>query len=104
MLTISSGTPPRAARPSTASPGAGLPTAGAARRFHSPPDPVAWPGCLSLAHVQSHTGELVPTNRKVTGSCFVFQRGDVLFARLGAYLNKVHAAESDGGCSPEFHV
>src|SRR5260364_105286 len=62
------------------------------------------PGCLSLAHVQSHTGELVPTNRKVTGSCFVFQRGDVLFARWGAYLNKVHAAESDGGSSPEFHV
>ncbi len=62
------------------------------------------PGCLSLANVQSHTGELVLTNKKVTGICFVFQRSDVLFARLGPYLNKVHAAESAGYCSPEFYV
>lgn len=62
------------------------------------------PNYLSLANVQSNTGELVSTNEDVTGSCSVFQRGDVLFARLRPYLNKVHAAESEGCCSPEFHV
>lgn len=62
------------------------------------------PNYLSLANVQSNTGELVPTDEKVTGGCSVFQRGDVLFARLRPYLNKVHVAESDGCCSPEFHV
>lgn len=59
---------------------------------------------LSLANVQSHTGELVSTEEDVTGACSVFQRGDVLFARLRPYLNKVYAAENDGCCSPEFHV
>lgn len=59
---------------------------------------------LSLANVQSNTGELVPTDEEVAGACSVFQRGDVLFARLRPYLNKVHAAEKDGCCSPEFHV
>lgn len=59
---------------------------------------------LGLANVQSHTGELIPTDEQVTGSCSVFQRDDVLFARLRPYLNKVHAAERDGCCSPEFHV
>lgn len=59
---------------------------------------------LSLANVQSNTGELVVTDEDVTGACSVFQRGDVLFARLRPYLNKVHVAESDGCCSPEFHV
>lgn len=62
------------------------------------------PNYLSLANVQSNTGELVPSNEEVTGACSVFQRGDVLFARLRPYLNKVHAAESEGCCSPEFHV
>lgn len=62
------------------------------------------PNYLSLANVQSNTGELVTTNEEVTGTCSVFQRGDVLFARLRPYLNKVHPAESDGCCSPEFHV
>lgn len=42
------------------------------------------PNYLSLANVQSHTGELVPTDGEVTGGCSVFQRGDVLFARLRA--------------------
>lgn len=62
------------------------------------------PNYLSLANVQSHTGELVKTTEDVAGACSVFQRGDVLFARLRPYLNKVHAAENDGCCSPEFHV
>lgn len=62
------------------------------------------PNYLSLANVQSNTGELVKTEEDVTGACSVFKRGDVLFARLRPYLNKVHVAESDGCCSPEFHV
>ena len=62
------------------------------------------PNYLSLANVQSNTGELVTTKEDVTGACSSFQRGDVLFARLRPYLNKVHVAETDGCCSPEFHV
>lgn len=62
------------------------------------------PNYLSLANVQSHTGELVITEEDVSGACSVFRRNDVLFARLRPYLNKVYAAESEGCCSPEFHV
>ena len=69
-------------------------------------DQIKTPGSnyLGLANVQSHTGELVTTDDEVTGACSVFQRSDVLFARLRPYLNKVHAAESNGCCSPEFYV
>ena len=62
------------------------------------------PNYLSLAHVQSNTGELVHADEEVSGACSIFRRGDVLFARLRPYLNKVHAAERNGCCSPEFHV
>jgi restriction endonuclease S subunit len=69
-------------------------------------DQIKTPGSnyISLANVQSNTGELLPKTEEVTGACSVFQQGDVLFARLRPYLNKVHAAENDGCCSPEFHV
>lgn len=69
-------------------------------------DPLTSPGdnYLSLAHVQSHTGELAESDETATGACFVFRSGDVLFGRLRPYLNKVHRAERDGCCSPEFHV
>ncbi len=59
---------------------------------------------LSLANVQSHTGELVDANEDASGACSLFKTGDVLFARLRPYLNKVYRAEMDGCCSPEFHV
>ena len=59
---------------------------------------------LSLAHVQSNTGELVETNEESAGACSLYKKGDVLFARLRPYLNKVYRAEMDGCCSPEFHV
>lgn len=59
---------------------------------------------LSLAHVQSNTGELVETNEESAGACSLYKTGDVLFARLRPYLNKVYRAEMDGCCSPEFHV
>ena len=69
-------------------------------------DQITEPGenYLSLAHVQSHTGELVAANEEAAGTCFTFQRDDVLFGRLRPYLNKVHRAERPGCCSPEFHV
>lgn len=73
-------------------------------RKQRPTEPLGYSNYLSLANVQSNTGELVPTDEEVTGACSLFQRDEVLFARLRPYLNKVHAAESDGCCSPEFHV
>jgi hypothetical protein len=62
------------------------------------------PNYLSLAHVQSNTGELVNADEEAAGLCSEFRTGDVLFARLRPYLNKVYRAEMDGCCSPEFHV
>ena len=62
------------------------------------------PNYLSLAHVQSHTGELADANEEATGACSKVSKGDVLFARLRPYLNKVYCAEMNGCCSPEFHV
>lgn len=59
---------------------------------------------LSLAHVQSHTGELTDSADTAQGTCFTYKVGDILFARLRPYLNKVHRAERNGCCSPEFHV
>lgn len=59
---------------------------------------------LGLAGVQSQTGELSGIAEEAEGACFTFERGDVLFARLRPYLNKVWCAESNGCCSPEFHV
>lgn len=59
---------------------------------------------LSLAHVQSDTGEFADAADTASGSCLVFRADDVLFARLRPYLNKVHRAETNGCCSTEFHV
>lgn len=59
---------------------------------------------LSLAHVQSHTGERTDATDTASGNCFTFQTDDVLFARLRPYLNKVYRTEMDGCCSTEFHV
>ena len=59
---------------------------------------------LSLASVRGHTGELADTTVTALGACYAYQTGDVLFARLRPYLNKVHRAESGGTCSTEFRV
>ena len=59
---------------------------------------------LSLANVESDTGELLETSETASGTCFAYLPNDVLFARLRPYLNKVHRAESDGTCSTEFRV
>ena len=61
-------------------------------------------GYLSLAHVQSNTGELTDSTDTASGACFMYQANDVLFARLRPYLNKVHVAVGEGCCSTEFHV
>lgn len=59
---------------------------------------------LSLAHVESHTGELSDSTETASGTCFTYRADDVLFARLRPYLNKVYLAETSGCCSTEFHV
>ena len=59
---------------------------------------------LSLANVQSHTGELDDAPNTASGACYAFQTDNVLFARLRPYLNKVYRAEMNGCCSTEFHV
>ena len=59
---------------------------------------------LGLSHVQSGTGELTDSTDTVKGTCFTYTVGDILFARLRPYLNKVYLAEMDGCCSTEFHV
>jgi hypothetical protein len=60
---------------------------------------------LGLANVQPNTGERVEsTEEDGEGQCFSYAPGDVRFARLRPYLNKVYRAESGGVCSTEFHV
>ncbi len=60
---------------------------------------------LGLANVQSNTGEWIEsTEEDGKGLCYQYAKGDVLFARLRPYLNKVYRAEADGVCSTEFHV
>lgn len=59
---------------------------------------------LSLAHVQSDTGELTSATLAASGNCLAFQADDILFARLRPYLNKVYRAEMNGCCSTEFRV
>lgn len=60
---------------------------------------------LGLANVQPNTGERVDSSDEDgEGTVFDYSENDVLFARLRPYLNKVYRAESDGVCSPEFHV
>jgi type I restriction enzyme, S subunit len=65
------------------------------------PDDVTYVG---LANVRSNTGEYVEADDDVGGKVAVFAKGDVLFAKLRPYLNKVWVADRAGVCSPEFHV
>jgi type I restriction enzyme S subunit len=60
---------------------------------------------LGLANVQPNTGERIESTEKDgEGTCFRYTEGDVLFARLRPYLNKVYRADRGGVCSTEFHV
>lgn len=58
---------------------------------------------VGLSAVVSQTGELVPLG-ETAASALRYQTGDVLFARLRPYLNKVHLASQPGLCSTEFYV
>ena len=59
---------------------------------------------VGLANVSSNTGEYVAATEDVEGTITAFEAGDVLFAKLRPYLNKVWVADRPGVCSPEFHV
>ena len=60
---------------------------------------------VGLANIEGETGEFIEAGDEPSGGqCFRFSRGDVLYARLRPYLNKVWAADRDGICSMEFHV
>ncbi len=60
---------------------------------------------LSLGNIESNTGLLVDSSRdQASGTCSIFMKNDILFARLRPYLNKVYRAEFEGTCSTEFHV
>ena len=59
---------------------------------------------LGLAGVVSNTGELSGAKEEAEGQAFSYCAGDVLYARLRPYLNKVLFTETNGVCSTEFHV
>jgi type I restriction enzyme S subunit len=59
---------------------------------------------VGLANVRSNTGEYIDADEDVGGMVSAFAKGDVLFAKLRPYLNKVWVADRAGVCSPEFHV
>jgi len=61
---------------------------------------------IGLANVERDTGELVRALEEdlPAGACVRFKAGDLLYAKLRPYLNKVHLAERDGIASPEFLV
>jgi hypothetical protein len=59
---------------------------------------------VGLANVRPNTGEYAEADEEVGGTVSTFAKGDVLFAKLRPYLNKVWVADRSGVCSPEFHV
>ena len=61
---------------------------------------------VGLEHIEPHTMTLIGYTeaRNVRSSCLRFSSGDVLYARLRPYLNKVWVAEFNGICSTEFIV
>ena len=61
---------------------------------------------VGLTHVGEGTGELLGTMpiEDVRSRVRLFRRGDVLYAGLRPYLNKVYVAEFDGAASSEFII
>jgi type I restriction enzyme S subunit len=59
--------------------------------------------CVELEHIEPGTGRLVGSGSIGEGSSLktVFQRGDVLFGKLRAYLRKYWLADRHGVCSTE---
>ena len=62
--------------------------------------------CIDLEHVESGTGRLLGSSSAgaASSSRLRFQRGDVLFGKLRAYLKKDWLATQAGICSTEFWV
>ena len=61
---------------------------------------------VGLKNIESNTGSYVPSTeeKESFSSALKFETGDVLFPKLGPYLNKVHLAQFNGVCSTEFQV
>lgn len=61
---------------------------------------------VGLENVSSNEGLYIPSiePKDTFSSSFKFAKGDILFAKLRPYLNKVYLAEFEGICSTEFHV
>lgn len=62
--------------------------------------------CIELEHIEQATGSLLGYTAVGEGSSLksVFQRGDVLFGKLRAYLRKYWLANRGGVCSTEIWV
>ncbi|MNT55015.1 hypothetical protein D3C72_1922190 [compost metagenome] len=56
--------------------------------------------------MEPNTGQLIDSSQAKlsVSSATKFSEGDILFAKLRPYLNKVHLAKFNGVCSTEFHV
>ena len=71
-------------------------------------DPHATPSAkfIGLQHIEAHTTKLLGTTPAglMKSSANVFRVGDVLYGRLGSYLNKVYQPDFGGLCSGEFIV
>jgi Restriction endonuclease S subunits len=61
---------------------------------------------IGLEHVEAHTGRLITygNTRDVKSAVNLFEAGDVLYARLRPYLNKVIRPTFSGAASAEFIV
>jgi type I restriction enzyme S subunit len=62
--------------------------------------------CIELEHIEQRSGRLAGSGDAREGSSIksVFQRGDVLFGKLRAYLRKYWLADRSGVCSTEIWV
>src|SRR5206468_8551664 len=62
--------------------------------------------CVELEHIEQGTGHLTGYIATADGSSLksVFQKGDVLFGKLRAYLRKYWLANREGVCSTEIWV
>ena len=61
---------------------------------------------LGMDHIEANTANLLGSQpvKELKSAVAVFKSGDILYARLRPYLNKVHLAEFDGTASAEFIV
>ena len=76
------------------------------RRIRAKPSELIGYPFIGLEHIQSHTTRLLTVGRteNVKSAGWYFYRGDVLYARLRPYLNKVYEPNFEGVASGEFIV